>query len=231
MAMVKGIQRMQAEGVAIAHLKEYLRSLVKTVDVLRGELRKITPEQFQTPGEGEQEAAAAGGQDGPPTSEELVGGAGKSAVLKEMAVSGEGDGGGEGGDGGEGEGGAGGDGGGEKLGESEQAKEEESGGVDNGGQSDTANTEQLQCEEETVVAAQTQEQDSPMTGAGQEEVPGRKGGAGTEPRHETATVGVGEAGGQDGGEDGTSTSGDSEQRQLPEQSSGSVPSPASCDQT
>ena len=56
MDLIKGIQQLQAEGVAIGHLKQYLHSLVKTVDSLCTELEKISPNQFRGQGEsGEEE--------------------------------------------------------------------------------------------------------------------------------------------------------------------------------
>lgn len=42
-----GIRRMQEAGAAVAHLKEFLRSLVKSVDTLKVELGKIKPSDFE----------------------------------------------------------------------------------------------------------------------------------------------------------------------------------------
>ena len=45
---MEGIERMQARGVATAHLKDYLRKLVKAVELLRVEIGKIKREKLET---------------------------------------------------------------------------------------------------------------------------------------------------------------------------------------
>ena len=45
---MEGIERMQARGVATAHLKDYLRKLVKAVELLRVEIGKIKKEKLET---------------------------------------------------------------------------------------------------------------------------------------------------------------------------------------
>ncbi len=45
--VAEGIKAMQEAGAAVAHLKEYFRSLVKSVDTLRAELAKIKPSDFE----------------------------------------------------------------------------------------------------------------------------------------------------------------------------------------
>ena len=47
-AVVEGIERMQARGVATAHLKDYLRKLVKGVETLKVEIGKIEKKLSQT---------------------------------------------------------------------------------------------------------------------------------------------------------------------------------------
>ena len=45
--VAEGIRKMQEAGAAIAHLKEFLRTLVKSVDTLKSELVKIKPSDFE----------------------------------------------------------------------------------------------------------------------------------------------------------------------------------------
>ncbi len=45
--VAEGIKAMQEAGAAVAHLKEFLRNLVKSVDALKAELAKIKPSDFE----------------------------------------------------------------------------------------------------------------------------------------------------------------------------------------
>ena len=51
---MEGIEKMQARGVATAHLKDYLRKLVKAVELLRVEIGKIKKEKLETAAADEQ---------------------------------------------------------------------------------------------------------------------------------------------------------------------------------
>ena len=41
-----GMKKMQDSGASVIHLKEYLRSLVKSIDTLKAELAKIDPKDL-----------------------------------------------------------------------------------------------------------------------------------------------------------------------------------------
>ena len=45
--LADGIRKMQESGVPVTHLKEYLVTLIKSVDMLKVEIDKIKPETFE----------------------------------------------------------------------------------------------------------------------------------------------------------------------------------------
>ena len=52
--LVEGISKMQECGAVVNHIKEYLRLLAKATEMLKVELEKIKPEDFQKDGEEEE---------------------------------------------------------------------------------------------------------------------------------------------------------------------------------